>query len=76
VLALAIGCDPIARMLEGTAYAHDYDAQLRRHPLCVNPQGARQMRLGVGRARCRLLDWEKFREMYLADTQGRLEGVG
>lgn len=66
-LAIATSADPIRRMLAGSPYEAGYDAQLRRNPLCVNSQETIQVSMGIGRVRCRLLDWDSVRNRYLED---------
>jgi len=68
VLAIASRSDQIARILSGTPYEHGYDAQLRRHPLCVTPQASGQVRMAGVNTRCRLLDWEGFKQRYMEDA--------
>lgn len=64
-LAISTRSDQIGRMLAGTPYEHGYDAQLKRHPLCANPEKATRVRMATGRVRCRLLEWDGFVEQYM-----------
>jgi len=67
VLAVSAHSDQIARILAGTPYEHGYDAQLRRHPLCLDIGAARQVRVAGVNTRCRCLDWERFKARYMAE---------
>lgn len=67
VLAVSAHSDQIARILAGTPYQQGYDAQLRRHPLCVDTGAARQVRVAGVNTRCRCLDWERFKARYMSE---------
>lgn len=73
-LAIATKSDEIEKVLEGTPYEHGYDSQLRRSVICVNQDShGEQISMKIGRKRCRLLDWTKFRARYLdGDGSGRM----
>jgi len=65
VLAIASRSDAIAGLLRGTPYEAGYDAQIRRHPLCLTPTSTSTARLCGMTVRVRLLDWEEFRRIYM-----------
>jgi hypothetical protein len=67
VVAIARGAEQVKRILVDTPYAADYDAPLRRNGLCLNPDEAKQMSMAMGRPRCRLFEWQDFKERYLGE---------
>jgi len=72
-VAFALHADPIQKMLIGTPYEHGYDAQLRRHPMCINAVENRQLRFALGKLYCRMLDWESFKKKYIETEEGSCE---
>jgi putative DNA primase/helicase len=72
-LAIASNADALQKILAGTPYEHGYDAQLRRHPLCITASKCRQVRMALGKIYCRYFDWEGFQAKYLSEAK---EGKG
>jgi len=68
-LAVASNADPIHKILVGTPYEHGYDAQLGRHPLCLNGSKTKQVRMALGKVYCRYFDWEGFQARYLSEAK-------
>jgi putative DNA primase/helicase len=65
VLAVATGFDALSRLLRDTPYEASYDAQIRRNALCLNPTNAINQRFAGVQKTARLLDWSRFREVYM-----------
>jgi len=65
VLAIASRSDAIARLLKDTPYESGYDAQIKRHPLCVTPDKPARARMGEMNIYVRYLDWAEFRTAYM-----------
>ncbi|MFW6074560.1 MAG: hypothetical protein ACOC9Y_03135, partial [Chloroflexota bacterium] len=72
VIAIATRSDQIAEFLRDTPYQAGYDAQLRRNPLVVSGD-TEQVRMNIGRMRCRLLDWRRFYRQYIGEDQEEFE---
>lgn len=73
VIAIPTRSDQITRWLKDTPYESGYDAQIRRHPLCLNGGETKIIRTGIGRARCRMLDWDRFVETYMGEKEEQHE---
>jgi len=67
-LAIADRSEQIRAILRGTVYAGGYGAQIKRHRLCMSERPA-QVRLAGNRAQCWVLDWARFREEYIEESQ-------
>lgn len=65
VIGFATRSDALTKILKETPYADGYDAQIKRHALCVNPQKSDSIHFGAASARARLLDWKEFKKMYM-----------
>jgi hypothetical protein len=72
-LAIAQHSTALEKILAGTPYETGYEQQIRRHPLCTDGE-ARQVKIAGKNTRCRCLEWQEFRELYL-DSSPRLEGM-
>lgn len=74
-LAIASAADTIENILKDTPYYHGYDAQIKRSALCINAhEKGKQVSMRIGRKRCRILDWAKFRAKYLEDGKAERQG--
>jgi len=62
---VATGFDALSRLLRDTPYEASYDAQIRRNALCLNPTNAINQRFAGVQKTARLLDWSRFREVYM-----------
>jgi putative DNA primase/helicase len=64
-LAIATRSDALIHILRDTPYAIGYDAQIKRHPLCITPQGAENAYIGGQMVKARFLAWDEFKAAYL-----------
>jgi len=69
VLAFSVHSDAITRILKDTTYTSGYDAQLRRHSLCLNTTEGITVHMGERSVRARLLKWAEFKEMYMGKAE-------
>jgi hypothetical protein len=68
VLAVAVKSDAIARILRDTVYGTGYDAQIKRHPLCLTRDTPKKTIFAKATLAARHLDWYKFRAQYMEGT--------
>jgi putative DNA primase/helicase len=68
-IAIASRSDAILRWLKDTGYDSGYDAQLKRHSLCMTPRDSTPVRMGEIKVRARVFDWAMFKELYIG-TEG------
>jgi hypothetical protein len=66
-LAIATQSDALERLLKDTPYASGYDAQIRRNPLCLNPEKTVRERMAGRMLSARLIDWVRFKEGYMEE---------
>jgi putative DNA primase/helicase len=70
VLAIACNSEAIKKMMSDSTYSTGYDAQIRRHALCMTVQDTTTVRMAGKSTRARLLNWKEFREMYMKGEEG------
>jgi len=65
ILIIAKKSPMIQKMLVGTTYEKNYDAQLKRNDYCITQKNYSQRRIAGHKQYVRLFDWEKFRKKYI-----------